>query len=74
MIQSGLFLIAFGQLAIGCYFIRTGLSRELRQTRRDEETFIRTDKVDGNIQIACFVFGALFIVVGLFMMTAPALV
>jgi hypothetical protein len=68
-------LIAAGQLAIGCYFIKAGFGRRMREARRDEAPVIRSDKVDGYLQIACFVLGALCIVTGLFMlaMLVPAL-
>ena len=61
-------LRAVGPLVMGWYFIKASFSRELRPARTDAEPVIRSDKVDGYIQIAWFVSGALFAVIGLFMM------
>ena len=65
-----LFFIAVGQLLLGYSFVQAGFRREIRQSRADPEDapVIRSDKVDRLVQSACFVVGALFIVVGLFML------
>jgi hypothetical protein len=61
-------LIAIGQILLGCRLVRAGFSREAREARMDDEPVRRSDGTDRVVQLACFVLGPLFIVVGLFML------
>jgi len=68
--MGSILFIIVGLILIGGYFIRYGLSRELRQRRADPEDdpVIRSDKVDKLVKVACFTLGGLFLVVGLLLL------
>ncbi|MDQ3908441.1 MAG: hypothetical protein M3268_08860 [Acidobacteriota bacterium] len=61
-------LYCAGFFGLGAYFLLHGFSRELRQRRSndpEDRPVIRSDRVDGLVQIACFVLGGLFLAAGI---------